>query len=473
MKHSLAKALLDAGIEHFDTGGTTSVGMLGSLTPQSQYGVQAPTITTQDNLGTNANQLYGQNQDINTNQNTLASQLQQQAIGQGPNPAQNQLAQATGANVSNQAALMAGQRGAGANVGLMARQAAEQGAGIQQAAAGQAATLGAQQQLGAQANLQNLYNQQAQAALQGQGIQQQALAAQNATQTTGQLGASQVNAQTAQQNANNSASTLGGLIGGVGSAVASIFNKGGDVQKLDSGGYADATDPNLILKTTSPGANQGFSQGVGYLGSVIAAILNKGGYVQKLDSGGYATATNPNLILRTTSPGANKGISQGVGSLGSALLNKSPSSFLGQSGSSGAAPTLGVDTSMPSSSDLAAGTNMNGSLAPVSDVSPAFGSELSTAAPSLGSVGPLLSEGGAIDGTDGISQVPGEAEVDGDSLKNDVVPALLSPHEAVLPRSVTMAADAPERAKKFVEMLQDRKGKSGGYGKVLRARRKS
>lgn len=423
MKHSLAKALLDAGIEHFDTGGTTSVGMLGSLTPQSQYGVQAPTITTQDNLGTNANQLYGQNQDINTNQNTLASQLQQQAIGQGPNPAQNQLAQATGANVSNQAALMAGQRGAGANVGLMARQAAEQGAGIQQAAAGQAATLGAQQQLGAQANLQNLYNQQAQAALQGQGIQQQALAAQNATQTTGQLGASQVNAQTAQQNANNSASTLGGLIGGVGSAVASIFNKGGDVQKLDSGGYA--------------------------------------------------TATNPNLILRTTSPGANKGISQGVGSLGSALLNKSPSSFLGQSGSSGAAPTLGVDTSMPSSSDLAAGTNMNGSLAPVSDVSPAFGSELSTAAPSLGSVGPLLSEGGAIDGTDGISQVPGEAEVDGDSLKNDVVPALLSPHEAVLPRSVTMAADAPERAKKFVEMLQDRKGKSGGYGKVLRARRKS
>jgi ABC-type multidrug transport system fused ATPase/permease subunit len=45
-------------------------------------------------------------------QQALANQLQQQTLGQGPNPAMAQLAQQTAANTANQAALMAGQRGA-------------------------------------------------------------------------------------------------------------------------------------------------------------------------------------------------------------------------------------------------------------------------------------------------------------------------------------------------------------------------
>lgn len=44
--------------------------------------------------------------------------------------------------------------------------------------------------------------------------------------------------------------------------------------------------------------------------------------------------------------------------------------------------------------------------------------------------------------------VPGEAEVQGDSVKNDKVPALLSPGEVVVPRSVV--AKGPEAAAKFV-----------------------
>jgi hypothetical protein len=50
-------------------------------------------------------------------------------------------------------------------------------------------------------------------------------------------------------------------------------------------------------------------------------------------------------------------------------------------------------------------------------------------------------------------QVPGKAQVQGDSLRNDRVKALLSPKEIVLPRTVTTAPNAPDRAKAFVQSL--------------------
>jgi len=94
------------------------------------------------------------------NQSNVFNQLQNVASGTGPNPAQAQLAQATGANTANQAALMAGQRGTGANAGLLARQAAMQGGANQQQAAGQAATMQANQSLAALNQLGGLANQQ-------------------------------------------------------------------------------------------------------------------------------------------------------------------------------------------------------------------------------------------------------------------------------------------------------------------------
>ena len=48
------------------------------------------------------------------NQSNVYGQLQGVVNGTGPNPAQAMLNQQTGTNVANQAALMAGQRGAGA-----------------------------------------------------------------------------------------------------------------------------------------------------------------------------------------------------------------------------------------------------------------------------------------------------------------------------------------------------------------------
>ncbi len=46
----------------------------------------------------------------------------------------------------------------------------------------------------------------------------------------------------------------------------------------------------------------------------------------------------------------------------------------------------------------------------------------------------------------------------GNSLKNDTQPAMLSPKEIVLPRSITMAPDAPEQAAEFVRALLKKQG---------------
>lgn len=113
------------------------------------------------------NALMGQN--AIGNQQNVFNQLQGVANGQGPNPAQALLNQATGQNVQNQAALAASQRGVGANAGLLARQAAQEGGNLQQQAVGQGAALQAQQSLGALGQLGGLAGQQVAQQQQGLG----------------------------------------------------------------------------------------------------------------------------------------------------------------------------------------------------------------------------------------------------------------------------------------------------------------
>lgn len=54
-------------------------------------------------------------------------------------------------------------------------------------------------------------------------------------------------------------------------------------------------------------------------------------------------------------------------------------------------------------------------------------------------------------------EVPGEAPVDGDSYKNDTKPLSVESGSVVLPRTVTMAPDAPDEAAKFVNRMHLRK----------------
>jgi hypothetical protein len=63
----------------------------------------------------------------------------------------------------------------------------------------------------------------------------------------------------------------------------------------------------------------------------------------------------------------------------------------------------------------------------------------------------IFAQGGSVENLKEGGKVPGEAKVAGDSLKNDTVPALLSPKEIVIPRSITMHPDAPMLAMQFVK----------------------
>jgi hypothetical protein len=282
-------------------------------------------------LASQANQGGFNNQaNVFGQQQQLANQLQAQTQGQGPNPAQAQLAQATGQNVQGQAALMAGQRGAGANAGLIARQAAMQGGAMQQQATGQAATLQAQQQLAAQQQLGQ--QQQAMQGVAAQQVGQQQTAAQqfagagqgmyqNLTNTylTGQ---GQMVQNASQANGANSANDLGGkLIGGLAQGV------GGGVAKM-----------------------AGFAQG------------------------GEVPRTQ--MVHRGKNP-------------------HGPASHVGHYCNGG-----------------------------------------------------LMASGGP---------VPGQAAKAGNSYSNDTVPAMLSPGEIVIPRSITQGADPAKNAAKFVQAIMARK----------------
>lgn len=178
-----------------------------------------------------------------TAQQNLAQMYFNQANGAGPNPAQAELNQATGQNIAQQAALVAGTRGGATNAGLIARENAQQGAATQQSAVGQAATLNAQQQLAAESNLQNLSaNQIAQgtSATQGlnnaqqneQGILQGANTSLNNANVSQQSNINSTNAAVATGNANTAAKTVSGIGNAiVGGALGLAFADGGEVSE--------------------------------------------------------------------------------------------------------------------------------------------------------------------------------------------------------------------------------------------------
>jgi hypothetical protein len=227
----------------FQAGGANlQVGTNSNQLNNAYTGAQTGLANTQNIAGTLA---PGAAQGV-ANQGIVQQQLLNQLNGTGPNPARAALNMNTAANVNQQAALMAGQRGAGQNAGLIAREAAQQGAGIQQQGVAQNALLQQQQQIAAQQGLAGLAGQQIGQAGTGaqayntaqqneQGILQGANSGMNSTLAQQQASINATNAATAQANA----SGIGGLIGGVGSAVGSIFSslaEGGEVQKMADGG---------------------------------------------------------------------------------------------------------------------------------------------------------------------------------------------------------------------------------------------
>lgn len=383
-------------------GGAAGTGFGG---PQQAKDLISPTNTNQINTayGGTQDSLQGQqallqalqNQNGLGNQSQVYNQLQGVANGTGPNPAQAMLNQTTGQNVANQAALMAGQRGAGSNVGLIARQAAQQGGSLQQNAAGQAATLQAQQSLNAINGAGNIANTQAanQVGQTNANTQSQMAEQQNLLGAAGNYNAQQVGMQSNinSTNAGLAEKTMGGqqaLIGGAlqGAAMA-VMAGGGEVRKMADGGDASAFK----------GPQSRFGQ---FLSGASSAYDQVQGTSQPGEDAGQSALRNGASLLVKNSLSKNQPSSDG--GLGA------------QIGSS----DVGSSFQMP---ELGSGAGFYGG----------------------GSVGSRLKQGG---------HVPGSPSVGGavNSYKNDNVKALLSPGEIVIPRSVSMSKDPVRGAAQFV-----------------------
>lgn len=419
-------------------------------------------------------------------QQGLASQYQNLANGVGPNPAQAQLAQNTAANVAQTGALMAGQRGAGQNVGLMARQAGQQGAQTQQGAVGQAATLQAQQQLQGMQGLAQQQQaiggtQQAIAGLGGQQIGQlqgqQTNTANLATQQVGQqLAAQQQAAQTAlsnQQNiyglqsninttnagvASQNAKAQAGLIGGIlgsagaaGNAGASGSDQtqqkamGGEVRQMAGGGMSAPQ----VQTPNAPVANGGPSSFARFLQQTQA------GFNPTQDAGASGQQSGQGIYQ------LGKAAYQG----GKSLYNYANWHMPRTIDSGTGATDLPNETGNIASTDSTAGAA--GDTSTVAEAGEAAeGAEAAEAGDSIDSlVAALAAHGGSArkdlkrGGKVNASSSKQKAKSSGDNYGNDKIPAVLSEHEIVLPRSVTLSKDPIGNSAKFVASVLAKRGK--------------
>lgn len=419
--------------------------------------IQTPTTDLQANQTFDASQnaLNGQQSFLNAlqgqngigNQSSVYNQLQGVANGTGPNPAQAMLAQQTAANTANQASLMAGQRGAGANPALIARQAAMQGAANQQNAVGQAATMQANQSLGALNSLGQLANTQV--AQQGQ-VQQglvsgtqgeqsnilNAINGQNSAAVGNQAGVNAANSALAQTTMKGQQGLIGGLMNSAGAGTAGKA-EGGLITAYAAGG---AVGPTSTFGKFLKGAGQGLAQ-----------------------AGSDEDGVNP--------------LFAGASALASRALHgkqSTPDTPVVDPATQQQAKPAAQPTQMAQTAPAPVATPDGGSIDP-NEAGQIDNNETPAPLANGGKVPAMLSPGERYLSPKAVAQVkkgadpikagkkvPGEAKVKGakNDYANDTIPATLEEGGIVLPRSVTESAHPHWAAHKFVSAIMAKnKGK--------------
>lgn len=356
-----------------------------------------------------------------SNQNQVYGQLQGIAAGTGPNPAQAMLNQTTGQNVANQAALMAGQRGAGANAGLMARQIGQQGAATQQQAGAQAAAMQAQQSLGAINQAGGMANTQAanqigqtNANTAAQQAQYNALlnaqAQLNNANVAIQSNANSVNGQMANTAQQGQQGLLGGVLGGVGSILG--FAQGGRVKGYDDGGVI----PDQAAFQDSAGfkPQSKFGQFLSTMGNDIGS--SSSGSIS--NGGGQSALKN--------------GMSDLVGGIGGLFKSDPQSTMMAGGAESGGMSTMGDAAMMVA----AGGGKVPALLSPGEKyLKPEEARVVAAGKASPKQVG---------------KTVPGTPKYKGNNYANDVVPAKLEAGGVVIPNSIMQSKDPARGAADFV-----------------------
>jgi len=380
------------------------------LTPQNRFNAQGANIYSQNFTPQiqQSQQAFDQTQG---QQQALAQALAAQAQGQGPNLAQNQLEKATQNNIAQNAGMMDSQRGI--NPGAAQRLIAQNTANQNQEAAGQSAIMRAQQQLAAQGQLGGLLNNVQGQNLQNQNIYQNAVAALNNANISNALGQERINAGTAAQNAAANQNTASGILNSLSSGMG----------MMSSMGMAD--------------------------GGMVPHYADGGGVG---GAGGFDMGSMMNMF------GGSKG--------GGEDKQKDPM-FMPPDASLQIANQMAAEGGVP---HYAAGMHVQ----PLTNMEDIMGQANPQNVMSMlggggegGGMGSLAMLAAAARG----GKIPGHAKVKGDSPKNDTVPAMLSPGEIVLPKSVVDSPDAESKAAEFVKHIKAGH-KPSSFKDVVSAKRK-
>lgn len=340
-------------------------------------------------------------------QQQLAQQLQAQAAGQGPNPAQEQYKLNVQHDIANAQGMIASQRGV--NPALATRMGSNTAAAQTGEAAGRSATLQAQQQIAAQQALAGLYGQEQAGTLGAQQLYGQSNTA-----------AMQANVQTSLANQQAAEGMVGGIFGAIGGAMGAAHGgeiprryAGGDEVSAPPGGgimSAAGRDPNAPDTESSDMDKFNQMSKSGGPQSDLGKQLGGGDSSMPKVGGSGATALSQGL----TSVG--KGLGKGI-----TMINSMGSGMMGGGGGGGMGNAAGAGEGI---GDVAGMIAAKGGQVPKKVKN--------------------LKTGG---------HVGGKASVAGDDYKNDTVPALVSPGEIVLPRSVTKSQDPINNSAKFVAAI--------------------
>lgn len=392
------------------------------------------------------------------NQSDVYNQLQGVANGTGPNPAQAMLNQATGQNVANQAALMAGQRGAGSNVGLMARQAAQQGAATQQQAAGQGATMQANQSLNALGQLGGLSTQQVQqqvGATQGlsqaqMAEQQQLLGAQqayNAAAVGSQSSINNANAEFVNTRLQGQTGALGGMAQGAASGLAALgalaaAAEGGEVVTYSDGGGVSNPSPSSASSTDSNPSNSS-SGPSSFFGKYLAQL-------QKQQAANNQSANSTMQQGNLSFTGGVQGLSNGMSSATSSGITGITGGISGLLGGGGGGAMGG--------SAGGGGAGLNSGAAGMSAAMMAKGGRV----PALVSPGEIYLSPEKVEkvkkGANPVDvgeKIKGKPRVPGavNSYKNDTIPKTLEGGGIVVPNKETKSKTPRTDSAKFVASI--------------------
>lgn len=476
--------------------GLNAPGAMGAA--MNQQGALAGQLGGAGGIGAQTGAIGGL-QNVLAAQQGTAGQLQGIANGTGPNPAQAALNQSTGQNIAAQAALMAGQRGAGSNVGLLARQVAQQGAATQQQAVGQGATMQAQQQLAAINAMTG--QQQAMAgtnqALAGVGsnltAQQQAALAQQYGQGAGAVGQLQsgigqqfgqgatgvgqqqsqqgLNAGIAQNQAANQIGATGANTQAQQAEQGQLLSAQGAANSASVGNQGNINSTNAALANSNMQGQQaligGAMNSIGSMGGMMGGKA-KGGLISRYEDGGeveeqpelsHSSEPVAPAAENPTAPTAQSSFGQFLNGYNATAANSQQGlANIGNVQNGSAALEKGMSSMMKSGSDL------KNSISGLFD-SGGGGDSTDSGMGGMASIAAMAAKGGQAThdyrggGNVKAKNAKEKAVKSGNSYSNDKIPAVLSEGEVVIPRSVMQGKDPTRGAADFVSKVLAKRGR--------------